>query len=840
MDNLTLLISYSVVTFSIFLITIVLALYLKSKWLRTFSYAFASLTFGPLLVCISQPFGFLYTLIAGNMIEISGYLFFFAGVRYLYREKRTWLYRFWLYIFADLITSFSFTYLSYRFIYRVIANNIIIMLILIEMYFYLKKHFSKMNTLTRTSFRVIIIFSIFAFLVRNVVVIFYSKNSDTLLVNNAVSGYSFLLFMFLSVSWFVTVLLLENSSSKETIEKKKEQVELAIKGSNDGIWDWDIVNDKLYFSPKWKEQLGYLPSELGDSFNTFENLICDEDRDFVVNELKNYLVKNQKVFDVEFRMRHKDGRYRWFRTRGEALWDINNNAYRMAGSTTDITHSKSVEDALKSSEAKYRLIVENITDVILVYNVTSQRYSYVTPSIKQLMGYSPEEFYELKDEDYMETDTISLVNELSERTLVEFLKNPEANHTYTVLIQNTCKSGEIIWVEYYTKFRYNSKNEIETYAVARNVTERKQAEDKILYLSYHDSLTGLYNRRYLEEKMSLLDTEDNLPISIIMGDVNHLKLMNDAFGHKMGDELIIKSSEAIKSGCYMEANISRWGGDEFIVLLPKTDSRKVKLIIDNILLNCSKQEVNSMPVSVAFGFGTKTSSIQTIFATMQEAENFMYRMKSKEGERNRQHIIKRISEVLFQKYPSEEQHARRVSSLCAKLAVSLGLDEAFVKKASIAGMMHDIGKVAMGVQLIEKSAPLTKDEWEEVMQHAEVGYKIIGSSEEMFDISEAIFEHHEKYDGTGYPRGIRLTEISQLARIVTIVESYDSMTHPHSYKPKLEKDQAILEIRNNEGLQFDPKLAEIFIEKVLLAEEVSNETDSNITLFVNDSVEEAL
>ena len=137
------------------------------------------------------------------------------------------------------------------------------------------------------------------------------------------------------------------------------------------------------------------------------------------------------------------------------------------------------------------------------------------------------------------------------------------------------------------------------------ITKRTKREEEIRFLSYHDMLTGLYNRRYYEDAIKKIDTAENLPISIIMGDVNGLKLLNDAFGHAKGDELLLKASDGIKNTCREQDIAARWGGDEFVVLLPKTDSETAAEIVRSINERYQHDEVGNLQVSVSFGWDTK-------------------------------------------------------------------------------------------------------------------------------------------------------------------------------------------------------------------------------------------
>lgn len=169
----------------------------------------------------------------------------------------------------------------------------------------------------------------------------------------------------------------------------------------------------------------------------------------------------------------------------------------------------------------------------------------------------------------------------------------------------------------------------------------------------------------------------------------------------------------------------------------------------------------------------------------------------------------------IEKNADRETHSSRVSLLCKFLGMAMELPDTDIYKLEISGLFHDIGKIAIQDYIINKSGPLTSKEWSEIMKHPEVGAWILSSSFEMSDISKYVLYHHEKYDGSGYPKGLKAEEIPLLSRIISVADSYDAMTNQRSYKETLDPDMAIQELISNKGKQFDPEVVDIFIEKVL-------------------------
>lgn len=351
--------------------------------------------------------------------------------------------------------------------------------------------------------------------------------------------------------------------------------------------------------------------------------------------------------------------------------------------------------------------------------------------------------------------------------------------------------------------------------VFKDYTEAKERLNSIEYLSYRDQLTGLYNRRFYEEELMRLDTERSLPISIIVGDVNGLKLVNDAFGHEKGDEFLLKAASAIRRVCRTEDIVARWGGDEFVILLPKTKPDEAGGIVKRIKELYSNEHVNGVPVSIAFGWDAKTKPDEDIRRVIKSAEDYMYKRKIIEHEGQKHNTIMTIIHSLFEKNPREEKHSQRVSELCHQLGQAIGLSETEVNKLKEAGLFHDIGKIAIKERTLNKPGELTEQERAEIEQHPVIGFKILNSSHEMSQVAACIVAHHERWDGTGYPKGLKGEAIPMAARIIALADSYDAMTRERPYRRPLSETDALAEIQQNAGTQFDPKITRIFIEKVL-------------------------
>lgn len=346
--------------------------------------------------------------------------------------------------------------------------------------------------------------------------------------------------------------------------------------------------------------------------------------------------------------------------------------------------------------------------------------------------------------------------------------------------------------------------------------EKINEKDKeLLFLSRYDHLTGVYGRRFYEEDIERIDIKENLPLSFIMGDVNGLKLINDSFGHKVGDEILIKSANAIKLACRERDIVARLGGDEFIIALPNSNTEDALKVIDHIKNLLKHEKVSGLEISISFGYETKIDEKQDIKDIYINIENQMYQRKIYESASIRSKTITLITSALFEKNNRELIHSKKVSELCILVSEKMGFSKENINLMRLAGLMHDIGKIGISDKILNKTGKLNENEYFEIKKHPEIGYRILSSIIEFSEIANFVLEHHEKWDGTGYPQGLKGEEIRIEARIIAIADAYDAMTTKRTYRDALSDEDAIDEIRRCAGTQFDPNIVSIFVKHIM-------------------------
>ncbi|MDO9492405.1 diguanylate cyclase [Acetobacterium sp.] len=353
--------------------------------------------------------------------------------------------------------------------------------------------------------------------------------------------------------------------------------------------------------------------------------------------------------------------------------------------------------------------------------------------------------------------------------------------------------------------------------IFRDVTEKKEKRAAIEYNSFHDALTGLYNRRFFEEELVRLDTERNLPLSVIIGDVDGLKLTNDIFGHEAGDELIKKVSEIFKKVCRADDIIARWGGDEFAILLPQTEKKDAQKLTERIKDNFSKEKIKSIQGNVSLGVATKYEPEENIEVIIASAEDNMYMKKTLNRGKKKEDAFNVILDKLYGELPAEAEHARRTSEICKKIARKMKLPEAEINKVSKAAYLHDIGKVALDKEVASKNEYVVDDTYKEMKLHPVVGYRILNAFDHTMDLANVVLGHHERWDGTGYPQGLKGKETPKLARIIAVGERFDDMTTDKDYRKAISIDEALDEMKRNVGTHYDPEVVEA-LEKVIIDE----------------------
>ena len=589
-------------------------------------------------------------------------------------------------------------------------------------------------------------------------------------------------------------LLITNKKAKEALRESEEKYRSLIERANDGIAV--LVDGIIRFSnPSLTAMLGYETGEI----NGFElaRLIQPENLELVLERYRKRIAgeKLSQVFETV--LLHKSGN-------GISV-EVSGAVIRYEGKSADlvimrdITERKKTEEALWESEEIFRRFME-YSPIYVFFKDENVRALRLSKNYETMLGKPVEELLGKSMDDLFPS-------ELAKSMVADDMR--------------IMKKGKVITVEEELNGRFYSTIKFPIFIDGKprylagyttDITERKNTENKIIYLSYHDQLTGLYNRRFAEEEIKRLDTKRQLPLSVIMGDLNSLKLTNDTFGHSKGDKILKGTAKLLKRMCRSDDILSRWGGDEFVILLPKTSITDSEEIVQRIKKECKKLIIQKIPLSLSIGVATKIEIGQDMDEIIIEAESNMYKNKLVEKESNASSIIFALEQALYEKSNETMEHAFRIKDSAIKLGESIKLPVNQLDELSLLASLHDIGKVAIPETILLKEGKLTEKEWAVIKRHPEIGFNIAQSSPQIIHIAKFILACHENWDGSGYPNGLAGESIPIVSRVISIADAYDVMTSERVYKKAMSKPEAITELKRCAGTQFDPVLVNKFIE----------------------------
>lgn len=347
--------------------------------------------------------------------------------------------------------------------------------------------------------------------------------------------------------------------------------------------------------------------------------------------------------------------------------------------------------------------------------------------------------------------------------------------------------------------------------VREKTAELEKSKEILFYKSYHDELSKVYNRAYYNEQLRNFEKNISFPFSVIVADLNGLKITNDTFGYEAGDKLIKKVAEILKEQCDTRHIISRIGGDEFVILMPKTSKEESQEIILNIKKSCKESQKEPIEPSLAMGYGTLKDEKEEFNSIFKKAEDMMYENKINESKATYEKIMISLKEEL-EKYSFEtHEHSLRLKENALIIAKKFNLSKEELIILEKVAELHDIGIISIPKEILYKTETLSNEERIKLRHHPDLGFRIL-SSAKMIEVAKGILSHHERWDGLGYPNGLKSEAIPLISRIISVVDAYDVMITGRPYKKSISKKEAIEELRKFSGTQFDPEVVRVFSE----------------------------
>ena len=419
-----------------------------------------------------------------------------------------------------------------------------------------------------------------------------------------------------------------------------------------------------------------------------------------------------------------------------------------------------------------------------------------------------EELFDVKREEIIGkgNEVLALSKDEAENFVTKDKEVLETGKCIKVESIHTYKNGKVFLEDIKAPIFGEGNEIIGVVGTSRDITERKKLEDKLTYLSYRDKLTGLYNRTYFDKVSEEYNKNKEDIISIIMGDMNGLKIVNDSLGHLEGDRFIVEISKIIKKVVKDKGEVVRWGGDEIVIILKGTDKDKAIEISEDISNECLL--ANHKPVPLSISLGVSSGKGKNINELITEAEKEVYKNKLLNDATIRKATINSIKRNIYNNDESKKR-IKRMMKLANKIGEDMKLSKNEMDNLRLVVKLHDIGKVGISYEILEKGNNLTKEEIELIKLHTEKGYRILQADKDLSHIASAVLTHHERWDGKGYPLGLAGNSIPFCARVVYLLNAYDYMINGKD--EKISEEEAIEVIKKESGKKFDPRLVKVFL-----------------------------
>jgi diguanylate cyclase (GGDEF)-like protein len=347
-----------------------------------------------------------------------------------------------------------------------------------------------------------------------------------------------------------------------------------------------------------------------------------------------------------------------------------------------------------------------------------------------------------------------------------------------------------------------------------------------------DPLTNLFHHRYLKTRLEEEISRSrftNLPLVVLMMDIDNFKLVNDTYGHPAGDDALRMLTAVLLATCRGSDIIGRYGGDEFMIILPDTDVEAGMRIAERIEAEVAGRELHlnagtAIPLRCSIGLASVPQDGRTPSEIIAKADAALYQSKRQGRPMGRLQRVgttqlrlegnfEPVSELLaalLARDPATRTHLEHVNRLGKEFSEVVGLSKADTQSLLLASVLHDIGKIAIPDQVLRKPGRLTRDEYDLIRRHPQIGAMLIEHVPGFADAANAVLHHHERFDGRGYPFKLAGENIPLLARIVTLIDAFSAMVMDRPYHKGMTEDEALRELRKGAGTQFDPTLVERF------------------------------
>jgi len=526
----------------------------------------------------------------------------------------------------------------------------------------------------------------------------------------------------------------------------------------------------------------------------------------------------------EYRLAHEDGTVvhvfdRWHgfvRRDGVAV---------VQGVISDVTTMREAEAAERASEERFRVLAEAAPVGIYIADADG-RVAYANDRWHAI--------YSLEGSDALGDNWVEALHpEDRAAALAQWRMAVEHGASFNATFRLAGPGREERWISSRGSPLRDADGVITGYVgTDDDVTERVRATQELERLSQTDALTGLANRRRINERIEAAVAEARASggtPGVLMLDVDHFKEVNDVYGHQAGDVVLEATASRIAGALQAGEEAGRWGGEEFIVLVPHVrDAATLTVIADRIRAAVSERPISAagapLTVHASAGAALLTPTVESASVLVDRADRALYAAKRRGRNRTVRYDQVSISDLASEEAPvlriarglalaatiregMPELHFEQVADLAVQIAQTLGLPDGLVMRCRLGGLLHDVGKLAIPDKILAKRGPLDDDEWAIMRGHAEIGAQIIARVGGLDAGIDAVRHHHERYDGTGYPERLEGDEIPIEARIVAAADAFSAITSDRAYARGRDHDLALDEIERSAGSHLDPTVA---------------------------------
>ncbi len=624
---------------------------------------------------------------------------------------------------------------------------------------------------------------------------------------------------------------------EQQLRDSQQRHALALQGTSDGLWDWDLLTGKVYYAPRFKELLGYEnhDQEFGDDFEAFGSRLHPEDYPRVQDALDNHF-DHRFPLDIEYRLRNKVGEYHWFRARGQAVWNVSGQAVRMAGSIMDI-HSR------KQAEEERDRFFSMSLDLLCVGKFDGF-LKRVNPSFERTLGYTTEELLQRPYMEFIHPDD-------HETTIAELKRLAQGEPVLSFEHRLLSKEGAVHW---FTWTAAPIAEEGVFYGVAHDTTHRRQYEDQIQNLNatlkrqlgriaalhrIDRAITSGYDLRLtltlvLEQVIEQLgvDGADLLLIDPETGDLAHFVSQGlrsegmKRFTAHPGDGVcgqVLQQRRSLHIPDLQQSDLVFLRADAMaeegcraysaVPLLAKGQIKGVLEVFHRAPLNVDAEWLDFLEAlagQAAIGLDNIT-----MFEGLQRSNHELTVAYDA--------TIEGWSRVLEYRDRETQGHSQRVTEMTVKLAQALGIEGEELVQMRRGALLHDIGKLSIPDSILLKNGPLSEDEWTIMRRHPQIAFDLLGAIPFLQPALDIPYCHHERWDGQGYPRQLQGEQIPLSARIFAAVDIWDALSHDRPYRQAWPPDKVREHLASLAGNQLDPQIVPVFLD--LLAREATRSAD---------------